>query len=154
VKVTPASDLPDCADPRVEIVRAFLSPVELADWYRSLTVFVNASSAEGFGMHLLEALACGRPVVSTHFGGVTEVFEAAVGYVVPHRPVAAVAGPYRGTWAEPDPDGLVAALRAVYSDPARAERLGERGAARARGFTWADMGRRLLAVLETTGLLS
>lgn len=154
VKVSPASDLPDCDDPRVQILRAFLPAAELADWYRSLTAFVSAAAAEGFGLHQLEVLACGRPLVSTVFGGVTEFFDEAVGLVVPHRLVPADAGPYRGTWAEPDDDGFVAALRTVYENRGRAEQLGARAAARARCFTWADTGRRLLAVLDDAGLPS
>ena len=37
-------------DTRVEVVRAFLPPAELAEWYRSLDAFVNASAGEGFGL--------------------------------------------------------------------------------------------------------
>ena len=60
VKVTPKCDLPDSDDPRIEIERQFLPPPRLAEWYRSLTTFVSISHAEGFGLHLLEAMACGQ----------------------------------------------------------------------------------------------
>ena len=59
-----------------------VAPAALADWYRSLTCYVNASYGEGFGLHLLEAMGCGVPLISTTFSAVGEVFDAGVGYEV------------------------------------------------------------------------
>jgi glycosyltransferase involved in cell wall biosynthesis len=154
VKITPNCppfEVP--ADPRVDVVRATLPAADLADWNRSLTAYVNASFAEGFGLHLLEAMACGRPLVSPAYSGLTAFFDAAVGYVVPHRLVEARNDVYRGRWADPDDDALIAAMRRVYADRDEAARLGEAAAARARRFTWRDTGRQLLAVLERYGLV-
>jgi glycosyltransferase involved in cell wall biosynthesis len=152
LKVTPRCHLSEPNDPRVEVLHRLLRPAELTDWYRSLTVYVNTSSAEGFGLHLVEAMACGVPLVSTMFGGVAEYFDAAVGYPVPYRLVPADGLVYRGSWAEADETALIAALRAIYQAPAAAARLGARAAARALRFTWKQSGRRLLAVLAEHGI--
>jgi glycosyltransferase involved in cell wall biosynthesis len=154
VKITPNCpplDVPD--DPRVEVLRATLPHADLAAWNRSLTCYVNASFAEGFGLHLLEAMACGRPLVSTHYSGLTEFFDESVGYVAPHRLVEARNGVYAGRWADPDDAGIIDAMRRVYRDPGGAARLGRAAAARARRFTWRDAGRKLAAVLAKHGFL-
>ncbi len=77
---------------------------------RQATALVSFSRAETFGVVLLEARACGRPVVATRVGGVPELFEpaGAFGLLVPADDEAA----------------LAAALAAVLSgtpafDPAR-----------------------------------
>jgi len=47
-------------------------PTEVPDILRSLDVFCNLSRRESFGMSILEASACGIPVVATHIDGVVE----------------------------------------------------------------------------------
>jgi len=148
VKITPKCELPECDDPRIEVLRKFLLPADLAAWYRSLTAYVNGSSAEGFGLHLVEAMACGRPIISTAYSAVTEYFDEAVGYPVAHRLTAAEGSIYSGSWAEIDEDDLVRAMRQVYDDQQEARQRGERAAARTRRFTWKEAGRRLARVLE------
>lgn len=49
-----------------------LSQLELAKWMRSATVFVLPSIEEPFGLVLLEALACGCPVIAANTGGPAE----------------------------------------------------------------------------------
>jgi glycosyltransferase involved in cell wall biosynthesis len=154
VKITPNCpplDLPD--DPRIEVLRAALPHADLAAWNRSLTCYVNASFAEGFGLHLLEAMACGRPLISTQYSGLTEFFDAQVGYVIPHHLTDANNDVYSGRWADPDDAGIIDAMRRVYHDRDEARRLGLAAAARARRFTWRDTGRKLVTVLRRHGFL-
>jgi glycosyltransferase involved in cell wall biosynthesis len=154
VKITPNCpplDLP--VDPRIEVLRAALPHADLAAWNRSLSCYVNASFAEGFGLHLLEAMACGRPLISTQYSGLTEFFDAQVGYVLPHQLIAASNEVYSGRWADPDGAAMIAAMRRVYRDRDEARRLGLAAAARARRFTWRDTGRKLVAVLRRYGFL-
>lgn len=54
----------------------FVSTVERKDmpsFYNDCDVFVSTSIAEGFQVSILEAMACGRPVVSTSHGGVEDI---------------------------------------------------------------------------------
>jgi glycosyltransferase involved in cell wall biosynthesis len=154
VKVWPDCPVPPCGDPRVEIIRAPLTTRQLADWYRSLTVYVSASRGEGFGLHPLQAMACGRAVVATQFGGQGEYFDDSVGYPLrfDYRPATGIYEGF-GHWGVPDRDDLVDRLREVYRDRGRAAALGEAAARRAVAFSWERTGRALGRVLSDVGAI-
>ena len=77
----------------------------------SLDLFVSASRSESFGMAMVEALACGVPVVATATEGAREVVEDGVtGLLVPVG----------------DVEALAAAVAALLEDEGRRRRLGER----------------------------
>jgi len=91
---------------------------DVADVLSALDVFVLSSATEGLAVTLLEAMAAGLPVVATRVGGNPEVVvDGDTGRLVPPR----------------DPIALAAAIGEMLSDRARATRMGERGAERARG---------------------
>jgi glycosyltransferase involved in cell wall biosynthesis len=154
VKITPASPAVEThEDGRIDVIRTPLPVAELADWYRSLTAYVNASFGEGFGLHLLEAMASGRPLISTRFGGVGEFFDANVGYEVGYRLVEAKNAVYRGRWADPCDRHLIDHMWRVRKDHAGAARLGDEAARRAAGFRWEDTVRKLVIVLIRHGFV-
>ncbi len=53
--------------------------IELAQWLASSDALVHAGSNETFGLVVLEAMACGRPVVGTRAGAVAELVDETVG---------------------------------------------------------------------------
>lgn len=77
-----ARDLP------VEFVGQVASPIEVADFLRSIDVFVMPSRWEGLPNALLEALACGARVVATDVPGVAEAAGGNAALVLPDQPVA------------------------------------------------------------------
>jgi glycosyltransferase involved in cell wall biosynthesis len=67
---------------------------------------------ESFGRVLVEAMACGRPVISTNLGGPREILEdPGVGTLVPAE----------------DPAALATAILALHADPLLRRRIGETG---------------------------
>ncbi len=152
VKLTPDCPPVRVDDPRVEVMQALLPPLALAGWYRSLSAFVNASRAEGFGLHLVEAMACGRPVIGTRYSAVGEYFDEGVGYPVGYDLVPASGYEYRGFWSAPREEEMVSQMRRVFHEPEEVRALGRRAASRARRLTWKATAHALARALEEHGI--
>ena len=83
----------DAVDPRREL------PLD----YLAADVCVQASREEGLGFSVLEALACGTPVVATAVGGLNDVVKDGVtGWTAPPGDAAALANALRGALDRPD----------------------------------------------------
>jgi glycosyltransferase involved in cell wall biosynthesis len=79
-------------------------------------VFVLSSAWEGFGTALVEAMACGLPVVSTDCGGPSEILEGGrMGRLVPVGDPEALAGAILATLTEPSDVGLLRARAQDFS---------------------------------------
>jgi glycosyltransferase involved in cell wall biosynthesis len=100
----------------------FVPVNEQALWYSSAAVFAFPSVYEGFGLPLLEAMACGTPVVASRISSLPEVVGDA-GVLVDPSDVA----------------GLCSAMRDLLEDDQRRAALSVAGLARARTFSWARM---------------
>jgi len=107
-------------------LRGYLTKPALADLYRGAACLVLPSRFEGFGLPVLEAMACGTPVV-----------------VAPEPALREVAGDAAIYAEEP---GLADAVRQAVRER---DRWAAAGLARARGFTWEETARRTLAAYES-----
>ncbi|PZG10595.1 glycosyltransferase family 4 protein [Nonomuraea aridisoli] len=104
----------------VKVVRpGYLGASDLPGFLGGALVVAFPSRGEGFGLPVLEAMACGAPVLTTHRTSLPEVGGDAVAYT------------------EPDADSIAAALGQLLASPGRREQLRTAGLARAREFTWA-----------------
>jgi GT2 family glycosyltransferase/glycosyltransferase involved in cell wall biosynthesis len=143
---------------RVEYIDEFTSKRELIRLYRACDAFVSAHRGEGFGMKLLDALACGLPVVTPLFGGPTDFCSPANSFPVDFRLVPVgdcldrrnLALTNQPLWCEADGGSLASQLRRVFDDPAAARVLGDRGRRDVTDrFTWDNSARRLVEIVET-----
>ena len=105
----------------------FVDDADLPAVYSGAALFVFPSLREGFGLPLLEAMACGVPVVTSNISSMPEVAGDAAMLVDPR-----------------DADGLAAAIARVLRDEALRDRLREAGIARSRQFSWEATARRTL----------
>jgi glycosyltransferase involved in cell wall biosynthesis len=105
---------------RLRIVRpGFLHWADLRGYLGGAQVAVFPGQAEGFGFPVLEAMACGAPVLIARRLSLPEVGGDAVAYT------------------EPEAESIAMNLGALLADDARRERLGAAARARAQEFTWA-----------------
>lgn len=80
------------ADPSLRVaLPGALGPQEVARWMAAADLVTLPSYSEGHPNVLVEALACGRPVVATPVGGIPEVVDTDCGVLVPARDPAALA---------------------------------------------------------------
>ncbi len=100
----------------------------LVSLYRHSAAFVFPSLVEGFGFPVLEAMACGTPVIAANASAIPEVAGKGAFLVDPR-----------------DPDALAAALARALEDRAWTEELKTRGAARVKEFSWDRVAESTLA---------
>jgi glycosyltransferase involved in cell wall biosynthesis len=99
--------------------------------YRGAALFAYPSLHEGFGLPVLEALACGTAVVTSNTLSLPEVGGDAVRYVEPL-----------------DVSSIRDALHELLSDDARRAQLAARGPAQAARFSWRRTAEETLAAVE------
>ena len=113
------------------VTPGFVSDDDLAALYRGAAVSVVPSLDEGFGLPVLEALACGSPLVATRAGNIPDLAGDAALLVPPA-----------------DADALAAALTAVLRGAAPPT-MRERGLRRAREFSWKRAAEETLGVYRS-----
>lgn len=96
-----------------------VSERRLVEIYNGSDVLIFPSYSEGFGWPVLEAMACGVPVVTSDI----EVLRELSGLGGLH------ASPY-------DPEGLASAVRTILASPERAEQISRAGRERSKHYTW------------------
>jgi alpha-1,3-rhamnosyl/mannosyltransferase len=111
-----------------------LPTVELAALYRRARVFVFPSLAEGFGLPVVEAMACGAPVITSNRSSLPEVVGDAAALVDPE-----------------DPDEIASVVMEVLEDQGLRRGLRDRGFERARLYNSSAILPRLLAIYQRAG---
>jgi glycosyltransferase involved in cell wall biosynthesis len=109
----------------------YLPLEELPLWYNSAEVFIYPSIFEGFGIPVLEAMACGTPVVTSNVSSLPEVAGSA-GLCLPPQDVS--------TWTD--------ALRRVSGDADWRSQASQLGLAEAKKFSWQAAAQQTIAAYQ------
>lgn len=107
----------------------YVSKADLVALYCGAEALVYPSLMEGFGLPVIEAMACGTPVIASRAGAIPEVGGDACLYVDPE-----------------DVAGITIAIRRVLTEPALAPGMAERGRSLAGRFSWHETARLTLLV--------
>jgi glycosyltransferase involved in cell wall biosynthesis len=117
-------------EPPVVDLRSNLTDEELLSAYRRASLAVFPFNWAGASTGLLEAMACGLPIVATDIGGVREYVGQEAGILCPRR----------------DPAALAAAMLQVLDCPVRAAAMGAAARRQAVGFDYRIVAGQLIAV--------
>ncbi len=114
------------------IYTGFISDDELVALYKSCKAYVLPSFEEGFGIPLLEAMACGAPVVSSNRASLPEVGGDAAIYFNPESV-----------------SDMVLKIATVLNSTKLQQELVEKGQKRLKEFSWEKMVKETLAVYNS-----
>jgi phosphatidylinositol alpha-mannosyltransferase len=108
----------------------FVPSAELPSYYRSADIFCSpATGGESFGIILLEAMACGKPVIASSIQGYASVLDhGEEGLLVPPR----------------DEKSLAHALLSLLNDKALRLQMGAKGRIKAEKYSWPNVARQVI----------
>jgi glycosyltransferase involved in cell wall biosynthesis len=111
----------------------YVPDIDMPPLYTGASVFAFPSLFEGFGLPVLEAMACGAPVVTSNVSATAEIGADATLLIDPY-----------------DTGAITSALESVLTNEALRRDLRERGLRRAAQFSWERAARETLLVYELT----
>ena len=109
----------------------FVADADLPSLYAGATATVQPSLYEGFGLPILEAMACGSPVCASGVSSLPEVGGQAAVYFDPYNT-----------------EEITASLRQVLGDAEMREKMRQAGLARAALFSWTHTAQETLKLYE------
>lgn len=112
------------------VFTGFVSNADLPQYYRTADIFcAPATGGESFGIVLLEAMSCGRPVIASNIEGYASILtHNEQGLLVPSK----------------DVNLLAQAIISLAEDPSRREKMGEKGKANAEKYSWGNICKQIM----------
>jgi glycosyltransferase involved in cell wall biosynthesis len=114
------------------LLPGYIPNEDLPGIYNLADVFVLTSVYEGFGIPVIEAMACGCPVIASKTGALPEVGGNAAQYVDPSNP-----------------EEIAEAIKKVLVEKTSRAELVNKGLNRANDFSWEKCARETLAVIRS-----
>lgn len=148
-------------DGRIMLLTESMSPEDLIKkFFSSIDCFVFPTHGEGMGLPVMEAMACGKPVIVTDYSAPHEFINDKIAYPLNYKEVLVPPNDKGGypielqadgqMWADADLDHLIALMLEVYNNRAKANAKGKKAAAYIRKNLNVDlMGKRLVEYLDS-----
>ena len=116
---------------------------DMAQMYGAFDVLLNASQAEGFGIPIVEAAACGVPTIGTDFTSMPELIEGH-GWLVDSLKNSGGFDSHKTTslmskWAIPDEFQIAEAIADAYNNPDKVRRYGEKSREFSLDYDWENV---------------
>jgi glycosyltransferase involved in cell wall biosynthesis len=108
--------------PRIYLITKSLKEEELFGLHKACDAFVLPHHGEGWGMPIHDAMLCDSYVITTKFGGITELLDDSSSFIINHdiRPAKVLDwSPWYGayqSWARPNCSHLMMLMRKVYAN--------------------------------------
>ena len=105
-------------DIKLKYVSQKLTKNDLRDWYYNLDVYLSGATCEGWGMMQQESMCCGRPIIYTNYGGLSEFVNKNNGFEVGYDEVYSERcwGDYGGKWSEFKEEEFIDMMRYCYNN--------------------------------------
>ncbi len=113
------------------LVEEYIAHDQLVEVYNGAFAFLYPSIRESFGLPLLEAMACGTPVVTSNTSAIPEVADDSVVYIDPT-----------------DIKSISEGMLKLENDPHLYNEISIKGLARSKAFNWEHTGKQTLAIYE------
>jgi len=134
----------DSDAPEIEYLTSDLSESDMARLYSTCDVFVSSYRGEGFGLPILEAMACGKPVIVTSGGPSDDFVPPSSGWRIPafvtyfaEDRAGGLETAGRPWWLKLDSQALTAILRTAATDSVERRCRGVAARQAALGWSWA-----------------
>ncbi len=156
IKSFPDEDVDNRGNPKIKVIRDFLTEEELANLYAKADCFISLSSSEGWGWMPHEAMAVGRPCIAPRFSGMSDYFDDYVGYCVDYDCVRSK-GIYDdfahgSVWAQPRMESVIEEMYRAVEDDTLWKLKSKRSTARAQSLNAVEyannLDRALTDILE------
>ncbi len=139
---------------QIRVLTGSLDESSMASLYRAADVYVQPSFGESFGLAPLEALACGRPIIATGWGGALTFLDRSNSWLVDYDLIDACSFAYdwsgdeKVQMARPRRESLAGALADSYRDGTARRKKGAAAIKTARRFTWKRCAQTILEALS------
>ena len=157
LKVNPAYGIPNLLElfpelnskhPKITYIPENYTTKQLNELYNECDVFVSPTRAEAFNLPCLEALACGKPVITTNYGGQTDFIDNEVGALIDYKLTEITHEvEYEGiNWATPNHEQLKKELRRIYTNGIYGFK--ENCIKRASKYTWKNTAKQIYILIS------
>lgn len=113
------------------IFKGYVSNAKLVEMYQKAKIFVYPSMYEGFGLPVIEAMACGCPVITSNVSSLPEVAGSAAYYVNPYRV-----------------EDIERGLNFLLNDKSLRNEFSQKGLRQSRKFSWQTCADETIKVFE------